>query len=167
MVGQFSQRLNLMVFWKNFFAYSKYFFQKTYICIIETSPSADSFKCRECQYKSNTRNNLQRHIRKHHTKTFQCSKCPYTGSCKSELLRHTRQVHLSETDRRRPTVVDNIPDSSQAYVCEVCFIVKTSFEESEQHKTLHQITKWFLNLLIFDYLKRLMNKNFWRTFKLE
>ena len=118
----------------------------TKLVYVDTSPSADSFKCRQCEYKSNTRNNLQRHFRKQHTKTFQCSKCPYTGSCKSEILTHTRKIHVSETDRRRPNVVettgpDNIPDSSRGYVCDVCFLVKTSFEECERHKKLHQKAK--------------------------
>ena len=112
----------------------------TKLVYVDTPSSSDSFKCRECQYKSNTRNNLQRHIRKHHTKTFQCSQCPYTGSCKSELLRHTRTSHATQKDGQRPNsdkIVEMV-DSSQVYVCEVCFVVQTSFEEYEGHLRVHR-----------------------------
>ena len=93
--------------------------------------SEPSFKCSNCEYKSTTRNILQRHYMRHHTKTFKCELCPFAGSNKIELLKHTNRLHGKEREIIQKSGSDNV------YVCDICFVVKRSFEESQKHQASH------------------------------
>ena len=68
--------------------------------------SDQTFRCNKCEYKSNTRNNLQKHVMRHHNKTFKCDHCPYAGSNKIELLKHKSRVHEKQIENSQEQRVE-------------------------------------------------------------
>ena len=63
---------------------------------VDFSANQLSFKCKNCEYRSNSKNSLQRHFMRNHNKTFQCKQCPFKGSYKTDLWKHTTKAHGRE-----------------------------------------------------------------------
>ena len=72
--------------------------------------SEQTFRCNKCEYKSNTRNNLQKHVMRHHKKTFKCDHCPYAGSNKIELLKHKSRVHEKQKENSQELGLEILGD---------------------------------------------------------
>jgi len=58
------------------------------------------FKCRDCEFKTNRKNNLQIHIKQVHLKIkdYECPDCDLKFAVKNNLNNHIKQVHLKIKD---------------------------------------------------------------------
>ena len=54
-----------------------------------------AFKCNSCDYASEYKGNLNKHIMSVHdrNKPFKCKLCKYAGICNSDLKKHEISVH--------------------------------------------------------------------------
>ncbi|WAQ98022.1 GZF1-like protein, partial [Mya arenaria] len=99
--------------------------------------SEDVFQCKECDYKSNVRDNFREHIKRMHSMyvdSFECKDCGRFFGLKKDLSRHMKHVHTEESHfcdicgkvyKSRRAFTEHLPVHAEDYVkpmfpCEIC-----------------------------------------------
>ena len=87
------------------------------------------FKCNDCEFKTNIKESLTKHMRSHtNEKPFECNTCGKMFSSQSSLSFHKRSIHLKE----------------KRYSCSICDYKSNQKSRMDEHEGTHSIVKFLV-----------------------
>ncbi|CAG9818664.1 unnamed protein product [Phaedon cochleariae] len=98
-----------------------------------THKEGEFWRCNKCDYVSDSRMGLFRHVRVHREDFLECIKCTFKSKYRASMVEHNRVVHEKGLKRHKPR-----KEGADAYYCHDCSFITKVKASIRNHVLTHK-----------------------------